>query len=221
MSKEYKTIALPGDGMYEEKKSRFLGEAVHVDTQAEAEAYIAGVRKKYYDARHHVWAYIAGVPGTPEEIIRSSDDGEPQGTAGRPILEVLTGSGLHRSLIVVTRYFGGTLLGTGGLVRSYTSAAKASLNAAKLVRVLTGTKLRISCSYQAYGKLEYLLLKDSITPSDIQYGEGVIFTISIPEDMVKTIQNQVTETTSGKGKVSILGQKEIRIPCDNFQRGKM
>ncbi|MEE3420251.1 MAG: YigZ family protein [Lachnospiraceae bacterium] len=212
MAGEYKTIAVPGDGNYEEKKSRFLGEAVHVESQEEAEAYVASVRKKYYDARHHCWAYVAGVPGTPEEVVRSSDDGEPSGTAGRPILEILTGHELHRSLIVVTRYFGGTLLGTGGLVRSYTNAARAAFENSQIVRVLTGTKIRISCSYPAYGKLEYLFLKDQIQPRDIQYGEGILFTVTVPADQVASIQDQVTETTSGQGKLSLLGTEEIRIP---------
>lgn len=212
LEEEYRTISAPGDGNYEEKKSRFLGEAVHVDTQAEAEDYIARTKKKYYDARHHCWAYIVGTPGTPDEIVRSSDDGEPSGTAGRPILEILQGNSLHRSLIIVTRYFGGTLLGTGGLVRSYTNAARAAALDAGIIRVISGNKVRISCSYQAYGKLEYLFLKDQIVPSDLQYGEGVMFTVTIPSAELDSIRTRVTEVTSGQGLFSVLGDEELHIP---------
>ena len=121
MAVDYRTIAHEGYSEITEKKSRFLGEAVRAATLKEAEEYIAAVRKRHYDARHHCFAFCVGEPGTPDEIWRSSDDGEPSGTAGKPMLEILKGRELHRTLLVVTRYFGGTLLGTGGLVRAYSA----------------------------------------------------------------------------------------------------
>ena len=121
---DYKTIRTDGQGEIIEKKSRFIGEVHYAKDLSEAESFLTAARKKYYDARHHCFACIVGAPGTPDEILRSNDDGEPGGTAGKPMLEVLTGEGLHYAAAVVTRYFGGTLLGTGGLVRAYTAAVR-------------------------------------------------------------------------------------------------
>lgn len=134
----YYTIDHPGYGEYEEKKSRFLGEALPVTSEEEVRTELARIRKKYYEARHHCYAYvIGGVPGNTVQgnatIRRSSDDGEPSGTAGAPILSVIDGKACSNVLIVVTRYFGGTLLGTGGLVRSYTKAASLALENAGIV----------------------------------------------------------------------------------------
>lgn len=127
MNDSYTTIRVSGTGEYIEKKSKFIGEVHFAKTLPEAEAFLQAARKRYYDARHHCFACITGEPGTPSEILRSNDDGEPGGTAGKPMLEVLTGAGLHYAAAVVTRYFGGTLLGTGGLVRSYTQADRKSV----------------------------------------------------------------------------------------------
>ena len=133
MNDSYTTIRVSGTGEYIEKKSNFIGVVRFAKTLPEAEAFLQAARKRYYDARHHCFACITGEPGTPSEILRSNDDGEPGGTAGKPMLEVLTGAGLHYAAAVVTRYFGGTLLGTGGLVRSYTQAVKAALENAEIV----------------------------------------------------------------------------------------
>ena len=123
----YYTIYRGGSGEVVEKKSRFIGEARAVSSEEEAAAFVEEIRKKYYDARHHCFAYVIGTDG---KQMRAADDGEPQGTAGRPMLEVLTGKGLANAMVVVTRYFGGTVLGTGGLVRCYTAAAQAAKAAA-------------------------------------------------------------------------------------------
>ena len=124
MDNQYKTIIESGSGEYIEKKSRFIGELVPVSSEEEAFAYLDAVRKKHYNASHHCFAYVLGEKNQTE---RASDDGEPSGTAGRPILHVLEGEEICNALIVVTRYFGGTLLGTGGLTRAYTAAAKAAV----------------------------------------------------------------------------------------------
>ena len=159
---EYKTVIKDGFSEVVEKKSRFLGEAVHAETLADAEAYIAAVKKRHYDARHHCFAFVVGEPGTPGEIARSSDDGEPSGTAGKPMLEVLTGRQLHKTLLVVTRYFGGTLLGTGGLHRAYSAAAKEAAEAAEIAEVKLGMRLMVTCSYTLLGKLQYLFAGEGI-----------------------------------------------------------
>ncbi len=203
MLNEYCTISEMGTGEYIEKKSRFLGEALHVESLEEAEAYIAGVRKKYYDARHHCFAFLVGEPGTPEEIIRSSDDGEPSGTAGKPMLEVLTGKGLHNTLIVVTRYFGGTLLGTGGLVRSYTAAAQAAVEQAEIVTMTHGVRLTVSCTYPAFGKFQYLFQSEGLKMEHIQYAENVSFDLLVPDGEERRIEKIVAETTDGRGQMSV------------------
>ena len=139
--KEYKTIIEDGTGEYVEKKSRFIGYVRHVENEEEADAFILEIKKKHYDARHNCSAYIVG---EEKEILRFSDDGEPGGTAGKPILEVITGNELHNVCIVVTRYFGGTLLGTGGLVRSYTEAAKECISDTEIVTKCLVIPLTIS-----------------------------------------------------------------------------
>lgn len=212
MLNRYYTIEEKGEGLYTEKKSRFLGEAVHVESQEEAETYIAGVRKHYYDARHHCFAYVAGEPGMPEETVRASDDGEPSGTAGKPILEVIQGQNLHNTLIVVTRYFGGTLLGTGGLVRSYTASAKDALAHAKMVERIRGVRLRIGCTYPAYGKFQYQFASKKIGLLNEQFGQDVTFEVLVPEEEADAIRKMVKETTDGRGKC-----EEVRHETYNEQ----
>lgn len=199
MMKEYRTVGGRGDGEYDEKKSRFFGEAVHVESEAEAGAYIQSVKKKHYDARHHCFAFAAGEPGTSEEIYRFSDDGEPSGTAGKPILEVLKGRELHNSLLVVTRYFGGTLLGTGGLVRAYTNAASRAADAAEILTKISGIRLRVTCTYPAYGKIQYQLAQRGISPENAEFGENVSLDILLPEDEEAQIRKLILETTDGRG----------------------
>lgn len=136
----YKIIEEPGEGEYEEKKSRFIAKIVPAASEEEAVAFIDLVKKKYYDARHHCPALIIG---RNREVTRCSDDGEPGGTAGKPILEVMLGAEITNAVMVVTRYFGGTLLGTGGLVRAYTQAAKAALADAKTATMRYGTRITV------------------------------------------------------------------------------
>ena len=205
MSIDYRTVKEPGFSEIIEKKSRFLGEAVHMDSLREVENYIAAVRKRHYDARHHCIAYVVGEPGTPDEIIRSGDDGEPSGTAGKPMLEILTGLGLHRTLIVVTRYFGGTLLGTGGLVRAYSAAAKEAFDKARIVTVKQGTAMRISCSYPAYGKFQYIFAKEGITVTDTVFTDSVSIDVTVPAGTENRLRKLVAETTDGQGALEVLG----------------
>ena len=198
MSSEYLTLARPGQGEYEEKKSRFLGKAVHIESEEEAAAFIAGIRKQYYDARHNCYAWVLG---EGSERKKSSDDGEPSGTAGQPILRVIEGSGCTNVLVIVTRYFGGTLLGTGGLVRAYTQAARAALEDAQKARMCLCRKLAVTVEYGALDRLLYALRRDGIEPQETEYGAKVTLHLIIEEKQGDTVENMITALTSGDAEI--------------------
>ena len=154
MIETYNTILQEGQDEIVEKKSRFIGYAVPVSSEEEAYAFVEKIRKQHYDARHNCYAFAIGSENT---LLRFSDDGEPQGTAGKPILEVITGNAVVNICIVVTRYFGGTLLGTGGLVRAYTEAAKLALSDAGIHKMQLMKLVKITTNYNDSGKVQYLL----------------------------------------------------------------
>ena len=192
-----RTVLVPGVGEIVEKKSRFIGEIFPAGSLAEAEGRLYAIKKRYYDARHHCFAAVVGVPGTPEEIRRGNDDGEPGGTAGKPMLEVLDGEDLHNTAVVVTRYFGGTLLGTGGLVRAYSAAVKAAIANAQIVTVVSGRKIAFRVSYSDAGKLQYLYAKEGIEKPEIAYGQDVVITLKMHRGMGERIKKITAETTNG------------------------
>ena len=192
-----RTVLVPGVGEVVEKKSRFIGEIFPAETLEEAEERLLAIRKRYYDARHHCFAAVVGVPGTPEEIRRGNDDGEPGGTAGKPMLEVLDGEDLHNTAVVVTRYFGGTLLGTGGLVRAYSAAVKDAIENATIVTVVSGRKIAFRVSYSDAGKLQYLYAKEGIEKPEIAYGQDVVMTLKMRREMGERIKKITAETTNG------------------------
>ena len=198
MASEYLTLARPGQGEYEEKKSRFLGKAVHIESEEEAAAFIAGIRKQYYDARHNCYAWVLG---EGSERKKSSDDGEPSGTAGPPILRVIEGSGCTNVLVIVTRYFGGTLLGTGGLVRAYTQAARAALEDAQKARMCLCRRLAVTVEYGALDRLLYALRRDGIEPQETEYGAKVTLHLIIEEKQGDTVENMITALTSGDAEI--------------------
>lgn len=195
MLKEYRTILEPGTDEIVEKKSRFIGYIRHTETEEEANAFINEIRKKHFDARHNCFAY--SVDGQ-QQTIRFSDDGEPGGTAGKPILEVITGKGLCDVCIVVTRYFGGTLLGTGGLVRAYTDAAKACIDATDMVTKCLVVPMRLTTNYTDFGKVQYLLGSHNISVLDSEYGENVAVRIEVLVDDAAMIVKQLTEVTAAR-----------------------
>ncbi len=195
MLKEYRTILEPGTDEIIEKKSRFIGYIRHTETEEEANAFINEIRKKHFDARHNCFAY--SVDGQ-QQTIRFSDDGEPGGTAGKPILEVITGKGLCDVCIVVTRYFGGTLLGTGGLVRAYTDAAKACIDATDMVKKCLVVPMRLTTNYTDFGKIQYLLGSHNISVLDSEYGENVAVRIEVLIDDVPMVIKQLTEVTAAR-----------------------
>lgn len=204
MPLQYRIVKENGTGEIEEKKSRFIANVRLVTSEAEALAFIEEMRKKYWDARHNCYAYIVG---TKQELMRYSDDGEPGGTAGKPILEVLLGEKLCNTVIVVTRYFGGTLLGTGGLVRAYTQAAQAGLRCSGIVQMCLGKVLVIKTDYNGMGKIRYMLEKKEITIKDILYEAEVEMQVIVPAQQWEDIRDEVTELTSGQAKVREAGEE--------------
>lgn len=203
----YRVICESGSGEYEEKKSRFLADIAPVSSAEEAVAFLNSVRKRYYDARHHCFAYVIG---RNKEITRCSDDGEPGGTAGKPILEVLLGADVTNVAAVVTRYFGGTLLGTGGLVRAYTQAAKAGLEDARIAQMRYGTELTVRIDYGDVGRVQYLLETKRIMVQDSRYTDKVEYDLRVPDEQCDEIKKAITETTAGKAGITVTGKGYYR-----------
>ena len=178
-----------------EKKSRFIATAMPVNSEEEAVLFIESIKKKYWDARHNCSAFVVG---RNHELKRCSDDGEPSQTAGKPILDVLLAEDIHNAVIVVTRYFGGTLLGTGGLVRAYTKAAKEGLLNSKVITKHMGLCLTVDTDYNGIGKLQYLCGQMDITILDIQYTDRVGMELLVPWAQVGGLKKKIIEATSGK-----------------------
>ncbi|MCM1182692.1 MAG: YigZ family protein [Roseburia sp.] len=178
-----------------EKKSRFIATVRPVASEEEAVAFIEEMKKKYYDARHNCSAFVIG---SRAQLTRSSDDGEPSGTAGRPMLEVLLGSEIRNIAAVVTRYFGGTLLGTGGLVRAYSGVLKMALEDCETMRQQFCVKLRIGADYNSVGKLQHWLAGKQIRIVDSVYAEKVNITIVIPIEEYDSFCKELTELTSAQ-----------------------
>ena len=195
----YKEVYQGGSGEIVEKKSRFIATVEHVETEQDAVDFIQRMRKKYYDARHNCFAYVIG---KKQEIQRCSDDGEPSQTAGKPMLDILLREDLHNVVVVVTRYFGGILLGTGGLVHAYQKATQEGLADATIIEKKEGVKLTIQTDYNGVGKLQYLFATNQIEIIDTQYTDQVEQTIMVPLDKKETLVKEITDTTSGQAEIS-------------------
>ena len=195
MLKDYRTVYRGGEGEIVEKKSRFITTILPVTTEEEALAFIEAMNKKYWNATHNCYAYVIG---ERSEIQRCSDDGEPSGTAGKPMLDVLMGEKLHNVVVVVTRYFGGTLLGTGGLVRAYSSAVKAGLASSVIITKMSGIKLEITTEYTGLGKIQYILGENGITTLDTVYTDKVNMTVLVPTWELEGLKAKLMEGTNGK-----------------------
>ena len=194
----YDTVYRGGNGEVVEKKSRFIAEVYPVSSEDEAMGYLEQTKKKYWDARHHCWAYVIGRNPASE---RMSDDGEPAGTAGKPILEVIRGRRLTDVLVIVTRYFGGTLLGTGGLVRAYTASAAEGLKHSEIITKIQGFKLRIETNYTDIGKIQYLLGKRGIAQLDCSYTDKVALNVLVPAEEEGALRKELMEHTNGQAKI--------------------
>lgn len=191
----YRVLLEGGQGEYEEKKSRFIATVRKCESEAEAAAFIEEMKKKYWDARHNCSACCIGPRG---ELTRCSDDGEPSGTAGRPMLEVLTGEGIRNAAVVVTRYFGGVLLGTGGLVRAYTRAVQEGLKHCVIGRMRAGVELEVQTDYNGIGKILYLLGNIGIEPVSSDYTDKVFLKLLVPVTLAENLQAQMVEATGGR-----------------------
>lgn len=199
--KEYiKMVYRGGEGEIVEKKSRFIATVRPVSTEEEAVLFIEEMKKKYWDARHNCYAFSVG---KEQEVLRFSDDGEPGGTAGKPILEVITGQKLHDVAVVVTRYFGGTLLGTGGLVRAYTAATQAGLANSLVVEQKLAKLFKITTDYTDIGKLQYLFASEQIDVVNTSYEAEVEVQLVIPVAEIPRIEKQITEVTSARALMDI------------------
>lgn len=204
MLNQYKTVYCGGDAETIEKKSRFIATVRPIKSEEEAIEFIESMKKKYWNATHNCFAYVIG---EQFQIQRCSDDGEPSGTAGKPMLDVLLGEEIHNVAVVVTRYFGGTLLGTGGLVRAYSGAVKEGLIASKVITKMHGQKLLVQTDYTGLGKIQYILGQRGLKILNSTYTDRVELEVLLPEEETAIVMNEITEGTNGQAVL------ELQEPC--------
>lgn len=190
----YKTIKTSASAELIEKRSRFIGYAKPVATQDEAVAFISEIKTKHWDATHNVYAYVIREEG----VSRYSDDNEPQGTAGIPTLDAIRKRGITDCVIVVTRYFGGTLLGAGGLVRAYSAAAKAAIDAAGEREMILCSACALKCSYGLYGRLPALIAKHGGSIDSSDFADDVRIAFHLPCDSLAAFNKALSEESSGQ-----------------------
>ena len=200
-----------GQAEFTEKKSRFIGQVWPVSTEEEARARIDAVKKQYHDARHNCWCYLLR-----DGTLRYSDDGEPQGTAGQPMLEVFTREGITDAVCVVTRYFGGILLGTGGLVRAYTKGAKDALMAAGVSVERLWDRILVACGYSLFERIRLETEKAGGVIEDTEFGADVTLTVLTPETATKDYLARLVELSNGQVEGERLEQVFRGFPTDRF-----
>lgn len=206
----YMTVLHEGIDEFTEKRSRFIGHMLPVTTERAALDFIASVKSKRWDAKHNVYAYIV----RENNICRFSDDGEPKGTAGVPVLEVLQKSGVTDCAVVVTRYFGGILLGAGGLVRAYSHAAKLALDAAGIAVMRRCLICSFQCDYSSYGRAQTLLAAENCQVRDVQFEADVKVTFMLPEQQVADFDAKLTEAFFGRVVLKKLGEEFAPFATD-------
>nr|WP_295286706.1 YigZ family protein [uncultured Blautia sp.] len=195
MLEQYKTVYEGGEGEIVEKKSRFIATVRPVESEEEALKFLEEMKKKYWDARHNCFVYSIGMN---REFTRCSDDGEPSGTAGRPMLDVILGEDIYNVAVVVTRYFGGVLLGTGGLVRAYSKAVQEGLAASRVILKKKGISMKITTDYTGIGKIQYIAGERKLPILDSEYTEKVMMKLLVPVQDVESVQKAITEGTNGR-----------------------
>lgn len=198
MLETYKTVLEGGTGEIVEKKSRFIATVRPVKTEEEALAFLEEMKKKYWDASHNCFVYSIGLN---REYTRCSDAGEPSGTAGRPMLDVILGEDIYNVAVVVTRYFGGVLLGTGGLVRAYSKAVQEGLAASRIIEKRRGISLKVTTDYTGIGRIQYIAGERSIPVLNSEYTDKVVLELLIPSDEAEAVQKAVTEGTNGRARM--------------------
>lgn len=194
----YRVVVEDGQGELVEKKSRFIATVKRVESEEEAAGFIEAVKKKHWDASHNCSAFVVG------SLTRCSDDGEPSGTAGRPMLEVLLGENLKNVAVVVTRYFGGTLLGTGGLVRAYSQAVKEGLKNCVIGTMRAGVRMAVETDYNGVGRILYLLGSRGLEPQNSEYTDKVRLELLFPAEWKKELTKEITEATAGRAVMEVL-----------------
>ena len=205
--KEYKTVEFENSDEFIEKKSKFIGYVKPVKTQEEATEFINKIKSKHWDATHNVYAYVL----QENNIQRYSDDGEPSGTAGVPVLDVILKSNLVDVCVVVTRYFGGTLLGAGGLVRAYSHGSKIAVEAGNIITMAPCSILKVCVDYSFYDRLNILLNDFSAIFEDTQFSDNVSVTFSIKQEKTADLQNKLTDLSNGLYKLNEIGEKFAKI----------
>lgn len=190
--KEYLVPCGRGEAEYDEKRSRFIGCVAPAETEEAARAFIAEIKKQHFDARHNCWCYII-----KDGAERYSDDGEPQGTAGIPMLEVFRREGISNVVCVVTRYFGGVLLGAGGLLRAYTKAATDALNAAGRSKVIPMKEYILKCSYSAAERIKQYAVSAGGSLTDTEYGEEVTLKVRVEDSISESFAAQIFDASAG------------------------
>ena len=208
MSVAYKAVYEGKTGEIVEKKSRFIATVFSVESEDEALEIVAKMKKKYWDARHNCYAYVIG---DNNQVQRFSDDGEPSQTAGKPILDVLLAEQIHNVLVVVTRYFGGTLLGTGGLVRAYSKATKMGLDNSILVDKVHGTRLKIRLDYSETQKVKHIISQLDVYTIDTIYTDVVEEIVVVEDEKLENFKKQVMEITNGKGEFEVMNSGYFAI----------
>ncbi|MBR6408344.1 MAG: YigZ family protein [Clostridia bacterium] len=202
---QYRTIALDGCDRFTEKRSVFIGYAKPVATEQQAVDFINSIRQKHWDATHNCYAYVI----RENQIRRYSDDGEPSGTAGVPMLEVLMGEELWDVCVVATRYFGGTLLGTGGLVRAYSKTARIAIDSAQMVTYTLCSVGQIGCSYTAYGRVNALVMQHGGMVDDTAFTDSVTLKISIPPENIGALNADISEATAGQSRFEAQNERFV------------
>jgi uncharacterized YigZ family protein len=204
---EYYIPTGPGDAEYVEKRSRFLGKVRCVTTEEEARAFIDAMKKQYHDARHNCWCYVLN-----SGAVRYSDDGEPQGTAGQPMLGVFQKEGVTDVVCVVTRYFGGVLLGAGGLCRAYTKSAKDALDAAGISVVRRWTELKVPCPYSLFAQVGQEVESAGGVVTDTEYAADVTLTVLLREGTEISFQRRLLDLSAGTVTAEVTGEALRAVP---------
>ncbi len=194
MKESYKTVKIQATDEIVEKRSRFIADVKPVETEEEAVAFLEEIKKKYWDARHHVYAYVL----EENNIQRYSDDGEPAGTAGVPVLDMIKKEGLSNLIVVVTRYFGGILLGTGGLVHAYSKSAKVGVEAAQPVTMTLCCEITVECDYSLLGKIQSEACARGYEISGTNYAENVRISVLVPLSEVSKFEADIVDKTNGR-----------------------
>lgn len=211
MLTQYKTVAGYGEREIVIERSRFIGYVNRATTEEEAVAFINTIKKKHWDATHNCSAFVIG---ENDQIQRSSDDGEPSGTAGKPILECIKKNGLKDTVVVVTRYFGGIKLGAGGLVRAYTQGTVAGLKAAGIVAHILHQDITVTVDYHWWGKVENELRLGQHRVADTVYTDKVSVTVQIPNGEEDVFVAKMTDLTNGQAEIVRGEQKYVEVPFE-------